>query len=116
MPRPVALRFPMLSVVVAGYVAADPRSSSAGGTDVTNFSVLSNTKIKGEDTVTEVDVAVWGKRAETAAKYIKKGSLVTVAGSGHIVTFERKDGSPGAKIALNASDFTLPPKKSGDDL
>ena len=55
------------------------------------------------------------KRAEIAARYIKKGSLVTVAGTGHIEIYEGKSG-PGAKISMQAADFTLPPKPKGDDL
>ena len=105
----------MLSITVTGNVAGDPRTGNAGGTEVCNFTVLSNTKVKGEDVTTAVDVAVWGKRAEIAARYIKKGSLVTVAGTGHIEIYEGKSG-PGAKGVMQAADFTLPPKPKADDL
>jgi single-strand DNA-binding protein len=107
----------MLSVTVTGNVARDPRLSEAGGTQVCNFTILSNSKIKGEDVATAVDIAIWGKRAETAAKYIKKGSLVTALGSSHIETYERGNGEFGAKLSMpSCSDFTLPPKPKGDDL
>lgn len=106
----------MLSITVTGNVAADPRVNTVSGTEVCNFTILSNTKKGGEDVTSAVDVAIWGKRSEVAAKYIKKGSLVTAAGTGSIETFESKDGEARAKISLNASDFTLPPKPKGDDL
>jgi single-strand DNA-binding protein len=105
----------MLSITVTGNVAGDPRTAKVGDTEVCNFTVLSNSKHKGEDVTSAADVAVWGKRAEVAARYIKKGSLVTVAGTGHIEIYEGKSG-PGAKIAMQASDFTLPPKPKADDL
>lgn len=105
----------MLSITVTGNVAGDPRTNTVGGTDVTNFTILSNSKVKGEDVTSAVDVAVWGKRAEIAARYIKKGSLVTAAGTGYIEIYEGKSG-PGAKGVMQASDFTLPPKPKADDL
>jgi single-strand DNA-binding protein len=105
----------MLSITVTGNVASDPRTNTVSGTEVTNFTILSNSKSKGEDVTSAVDVSVWGKRAEVAARYIKKGSLVTVAGTGHIEIYEGKSG-PGAKIAMQAADFTLPPKPKADDL
>lgn len=107
----------MINVVVTGNVARDPVMSEVSGNQVCNFTVLSNSKRKGEDHVSAVDVAVWGKRAETAFTYIKLGSLVTVAGSGVVEAYEGKSG-PGAKISVNASDFTLPPraKAGADDL
>lgn len=106
----------MLAVTAAGNVARDPRTNEVSGTQVCNFTVLCNSKVKGEDVVSAVDVSVWGARAEVAAKYIKKGSPVTVTGTGVIETYEGSSG-PGAKISLRCNDFTLPPKPraGGDD-
>ncbi len=105
----------MLSVTVTGHVAREPRTGEAGGTPVTNFTILTNTKVKGEDKVSAVDVAIWGKRSETAAKYITKGSLVSATGTGFVEAYEGANGI-GGKIVMNCFDFTLPPKpKSGGD-
>ena len=104
----------MLAVTVTGNVAADPRMNTVGASEVANFTILSNSRKSGEDITTAVDVAVWGKRAETVSKYIHKGSLVTVTGTGHIELYEGKKG-PGAKVSMNASDFTLPPKPKTND-
>lgn len=101
----------MLSVTVAGYVAGDPRTNEVGGTPVCNFTVLSNYKKGDEDITSAVDVAVWGKRSEVAAKYIKKGSMVTVTGTGHVESYQSSEtGKTYAKVVLRATDFTLPPK------
>ena len=99
----------MLSITVTGNVASDPRTNTVGTNDVCNFTVLSNSKKSGEDITTAVEVAVWGKRSEVASKYIKKGSLVTVAGTGHVETYEHNV-EHRAKISMSAADFTLPPK------
>lgn len=106
----------MLSVTITGRLADDPRVNQVSGNDVANFTVLSNSRKGSEDVVTAADVAVWGKRSEIAAKYLKKGSLVTVAGTGNVETFERRNGETGAKLRLQAFDFTLPPKPVSDDL
>lgn len=106
----------MLSITVTGRVARDPRTATVSGTEVTNFTILSNSRVKGEDKTSAVDIAVWGRRAETAAQYIKKGSLVTATGTGHVEVYEGGANGPSGKIVMNASDFTLPPRpKSGDD-
>lgn len=104
----------MLAITVTGYVAFEPRVNTSESAPVCNFTILSNFKKGDKDIVSSVDVAVWGKRSEVASTYIKKGSLVTVTGTGYIEAFERKDGSPGAKIAMTAADFTLPPRSSVD--
>ena len=100
----------MLNITAVGNLAADPRSNSVGGTDVTNFRLLVNKKIKDQEYVTAVDCAVWGARAAVAAQYLTKGCQVTVAGDAHAETYERKDGSTACKLVLRVSDFTLPPR------
>lgn len=105
----------MFNLTVSGHLVADPRTNTVNGSDVTNFTIINNGRKGGEDIATSVDCAVWGKKAEVAAKYLKKGSLVVVAGEGHVETYEGKSG-PGAKIALNVNSFDLPPKPKGDDL
>lgn len=98
----------MLNVTACGNLAADPRSNSVGSTEVTNFRLLVNKKIKDQEYVTAVECAVWGARASVAAQYLAKGDRITVAGDAHAETFERKDGSAACKIVLRVSDFTLP--------
>jgi single-strand DNA-binding protein len=98
----------MLNITAVGNLAADPRSNTVGQTEVTNFTILVNKKMKDQEYVTAVDCAVWGARAAVAAQYLTKGDRVTVAGDAHAETFERKDGSAACKIVLRVSDFTLP--------
>jgi single-strand DNA-binding protein len=100
----------MLQITAVGNLASDPRTTTIGDSEVTNFTILCNKKIKGEDVTTAIDCSVWGKRAPVAANYLFTGSQVTVTGEGHLEVFERKNGQPGAKIALRVNDFALPPK------
>jgi single-strand DNA-binding protein len=100
----------MLNITASGNLAADPRNNTAGSTEVTNFTLLVNKKIKDEEYVTAIDCAVWGARAAVAAQYLSKGCQITVAGDAHAETYERKDGSTACKLVLRVSDFTLPPR------
>ena len=98
----------MLNITACGYIAADLRTNTVGGVDVTNFRLLVNKKAKDQEHVTAIDCSVWGARAAVAAQYLSKGDRVTVAGDAHAETFERKDGSAGCTLVLRVSDFTLP--------
>lgn len=98
----------MLSILAVGNLAADPRTDATGSSEVTNFTLLVNKKNKGQEIVTAIDCAVWGSRAAVAAQYLTKGARITVTGSGHAETFDRRDGSVGCKIVCYVSDFTLP--------
>jgi single-strand DNA-binding protein len=102
----------MLNITAVGNLAADPRSNTVGQTDVTNFRLLVNKKIKDQEYVTAVECAVWGARAAVAAQYLSKGDRITVAGDAHAETYERNDGSAACKIVLRVSDFTLPTRPS----
>ena len=100
----------MLNITASGNLAADPRNNTTGSTEVTNFTLLVNKKIRDQEHVTAIDCAVWGARASVAAQYLTKGCQITVAGDAHAETYERKDGSTACKLVLRVNDFTLPPR------
>jgi len=97
----------MLNVSTSGYLAANPRSNTIGQTEVTNFRLLVNKKIKDQEYVTQIDCSVWGPRAQAAATYLSKGSKVFVTGSGHAEAYLRRDGSAGCTIVMRVDDFDL---------
>ncbi len=74
-------------VHIMGRLGGDPDTFSAG----CKFSVATNRKSKGEEVTDWHRVTVFGKQADFAAKYFKKGSLVIVTGEIHYSTYE-KDG------------------------
>lgn len=52
------------------------------------------------------EVALWGKQAEGLAPYLLKGKQVFFTGSDlHIETFQKGDGSHGAKLVCRASEI-----------
>jgi len=88
---------------------------SPEGTPVTTFSMASSRKwsnadgSQGEETVW-FRVTVWRRQAETAAQYLRKGSLVLVEGrltpdkNGHPKIWSGQDGTPHANFEITADN------------
>ncbi|AGH57647.1 single strand DNA binding protein [Cyanophage KBS-S-2A] len=95
----------MLNITAHGNIGRDPEIKDVGSTQVCNFSLATKT---GKDDTTWINCQVWGKRADAAMQYLKKGSAITVAGRGKMRTYDKKDGSQGQSLEMDVSDFTLP--------
>lgn len=84
------------SLTLIGNVGKDPElNTSKNGNSYCNLSIAVNKRYKDEDGQTKTvtnwfPFTLWGKKAETLSKYIKKGS--TIAVSGELVTKKRKVG------------------------
>jgi len=81
-----------------GNVGADPDVKTlASGKIVTKFSLATNksyTNASGEK-ITDTSwhsIVLWGKIAETASKYVKKGSSIIIEGEISYRTYENKEG------------------------
>lgn len=100
----------MISMTAIGNIGSEPelRFTSAGQ-QVLSFSVASNSRQKvGEewrDVVTWVRVSWFGgKRAESLAPLISKGSSVFVVGEGSIRKYTDRDGVERQSLELKAYD------------
>lgn len=104
--------------VLIGNLVRDPELRfTQDGKAVCNFDIAINhnfTNAKGdkkEETV-YIPVTVWGKQAESTAKYMKKGRLVLVEGRIYQENWNDKDGNKRSKLKLNCSSIKFLP--SGD--
>jgi single-strand DNA-binding protein len=104
----------MLFATIAGNVGKDADLRHAGGSQVLTFNVASSKKVKGEDKTTWVRCNLWGKRGESLAQYITKGSQVTVAGELEMVEFV-KDGQKRQSLEMRVSDIKLQGGRGGGD-
>jgi single-strand DNA-binding protein len=97
-------------IVVVGNLGRDPEMRyTPQGTAVCSFTVASNERRKDkageqQDVVTWFRVTVWGKQAETAAKYLTKGRQVYVEGRLHVEEWTDRDGKQRHTLEVNASD------------
>lgn len=88
-----------VKVMLIGNLGADPEvKSTASGTMVCNMRIACNERVKGkegswENKVEWVPVVCFGKTAESAAEYLKKGRPVYVEGRLQKRTWDDKDGN-----------------------
>ena len=97
----------------SGRLGKDPELRSVGDREVCNFSLAVNRRKKDAPTQWW-DVSVWGKQAEVAARYLRKGSEVVVAGTVDFREFERRDGSAGFALTLDCREFSFVGAKAED--
>lgn len=92
----------MLNAVIAGNLGKDAETRNAGQTTVTGFNVAVEQRGKDGKKTQWVGCSMWGKRGETLAQYLTKGSKVCVSGE---LTTREHDGK--TYLDLNVSDVTL---------
>jgi single-strand DNA-binding protein len=92
----------MLNATIAGNIGADAVIRNAGQTTVTGFNVAVEQRGKDGKKTQWVSCSMWGKRGDTLAQYLTKGSKVCV--SGELQTREH-DGK--TYLELNVSDVTM---------
>src|SRR5271168_4060596 len=94
-------------VLLMGNLTRDPEVKyTPKGTAVGDLAIAINDSYKAQDgtikeTVTYVDVEVWGRQAETCKQYLTKGRPVFVEGQLKLDTWEQ-DGQKKSKLRVRA--------------
>ena len=86
--------------------------STQDGVSVCTFTVAVNRRKKGE--ADYFDVTAWRERGEICAKYLDKGSKVSVVGSVSIRTWDNGE-KHGANLCVTAEDVEFLSKASNVD-
>lgn len=91
----------MLKVQAIGNLGSDPEMrATKGGKDVCNFRIACSVG-RGEDEKTEwLGAVAFGKTAELAVKYLKKGSPVYIDGRLQTREWTTKEGAPRKDIEV----------------
>ena len=98
----------MLNITAHGNIGKDPELKNVGQNQVASFSLAART---GKDETTWMNCAVWGKRAQTAVEYLRKGAKITIAGQGKLNSYTAQDGTERQTLNVNVTDFTLPERQ-----
>lgn len=104
------------TVTIAGRSTKDPEIKvTPSGTAVLSFSLAVNDTKKNaqgewEDVVDFFDCKVFGKRAESLAQYIPKGSKLTINGRLHQDRWQAQDGTNRSRVSIIVQDIELPPR------
>jgi single-strand DNA-binding protein len=77
------------------------------GDIVGEFSLATNRKRKTGDTTTWWRCALWGKRAEILAQYVRKGQAVLISGEPYMREWTDKDGNARLSLEIDVKDFTF---------
>lgn len=86
----------------------DAEVKTVNGDKVANLSLAYDHGRKDDKATVWVDAALWGKRAESLAPYLLKGTpVVVVLNDPHVRTYKKKDGSEGWTMAGTVIDLTF---------
>ena len=92
----------------SGRVGADAElRTTQSGEKVLSFRVANDIGFGDRKTTQWVDCSYWGKRAEAVSSYVRKGDKITVSGELKLEEFQRRDGTPGSKLAVRVNDLDL---------
>jgi len=86
------------SVRLLGHLGEDPKVRKLdGGKTVANFSIATNEIYRDQNGIKQSEttwhrLVAWGKQAEIAEKYLKKGSEISIEGKLTNRSYEDKDG------------------------
>jgi single-strand DNA-binding protein len=95
-----------------GNLGRDAESRyTPSGDAVVSFSVAVKSGFGDKATTTWVNCAIWGKRGEAVAEYLKKGALVGVTGEVTLRPWNDKDGQERHSLDVRVNDLTLLGKK-----
>ncbi len=107
-------------VTLVGRLGRDPETKFTGsGQAVANFSIATDETYKDKQGARQKRtewhrIIVWGKQAEIAQQYLKKGALIFVEGRIQSREWE-KDGEKHRSFEIVSSNFRmLEAKKNGD--
>lgn len=99
--------------MLIGNIGKDPESRTVGTYTVCTFSIAVKKFGKEGNNTQWVGVEIWGKKAETALQYLKKGAKISIVGELCIDSFEVK-GEKKTKTYIKADDFSMLDKKKED--
>jgi single-strand DNA-binding protein len=100
-------------VILVGRLGRDPETRyTGGGQAVANFSVATDEtyKDKAGDRQKRTEwhkIVVWGKQAEIAQQYLKKGSLIFIEGRIQSREWQDKEGQKRTSFEIVANNFRM---------
>lgn len=109
-------------IMLIGNTGRDPEIRvTSSGTKVAAFSLATSETYKDHkgDKQTETqwhNIKVWGKLAEVAEKYIRKGQLLYIEGKVAYSSYDDKDGNKKYVTEIVASNLQMLGGKKSDDI
>jgi single-strand DNA-binding protein len=101
------------SVQLIGNLGMDPEVKEvSNGNKMARFSLATSDSYKNQkgEKVTETqwhNLIIWGKQAEIAEKYLKKGKQIAVEGKLETNSYDDKDGNRKFFTQIKVNDFVM---------
>lgn len=108
-------------IIVVGYLGRDPELRyTPQGDAVCNFSMATTERKRDkageyQDITTWFRVTLWSKKAETAAKYLTKGSQVYIEGRLRVEEWTDRDGNNRHTLEVQGTDMQFLGRGGGAD-
>jgi single-strand DNA-binding protein len=100
-------------VELIGRLGKDPKAEQMmSGDRRTNFPLAVSTRYKGEKRTEWFNVTCWGKLAETAESYLRKGQQVYVAGPVCLRKYTNKSGAEQSSLDVRCTELEILTKAS----
>lgn len=100
-----------MKVTILGNLSTDVTVKQSGTTQIANFTVKERKSRKDEAKPNNFwNVTVFGKQAETAAKYFKNGSVIFLTGTADWNEFTGNDGAAKRNVTVYADKLEFVPK------
>jgi len=94
------------NATIVGHLGRDAEVKAVGERSVIKFSVAVTRKVKDAEATTWWNVAYWSK-SDKIASYLTKGTPVLVSGEPYLRDFDKKDGTKGQSLDLDAKEVRL---------
>src|SRR5262249_27834609 len=100
-------------VILVGRLGRDPETRyTGGGQAVANFSVATDESYRDKNGERQKrtewhKIVVWGKQAEIAQQYLKKGSLIFIEGRIQSREWQDKEGQKRTSFEIVATNFGM---------
>src|SRR5687767_9436356 len=109
------------TVILLGNLTRDPElRTTPQGTSVTSFGLAVNRRYRqGEEQREEVcfvDIVCFGRQAETASDYLRKGNLAMIEGRLQWRSWETEDGQKRSKHEVIANNVQFMPRGQSDGM
>lgn len=98
----------MIKATAVGRLTEDPSMNNVSGRSVANFGLACRTANKDEDGSVITDfyrVSVWGALADTCARFLKKGSQITVIGNLKQRSYKDRSGNDRVSLDITADSI-----------
>jgi len=104
------------NLTLVARLARDPElRTTSNGKSVCSLTLPVDTGFGDNKTTTWWTATLWGKRAEAAANYLRKGAWVSVSGPARIRQYDKRDGSAGFSAEVDASSWEFVGNKSDNE-